>query len=114
MMLTRGLRRPRVGARADSGDPIVSNTSGINDSTEVVMKKMVEATIDVEDDMDMSLPEARDYCNYIEQYCDVVLVANKFSKEPSLGIPQLAMIVQCPDHFDKVNGDLNSGYFYIL
>ena len=41
-------------------------------------------------------------------------MANKFSKEPSLGIPQLAMIVECPDHSDKVNGDLNSDCFFIL
>ena len=56
----------------------------------------MQTRIDVDDDIVLEQPPAVEYSNVIEKICDEILKANKSSKEPSTGIPQLGIIVECP------------------
>ena len=100
------------GKDGDKGMAVTASTNGIQQSTEDVRKKLDKATMDADEDMDVSKP--REYCNAMENHCDAILMANKQSKDASVGIPLLAIIVQCPEHADKVDGKLNASCFHIL
>ena len=99
------------GKTVTDGEAVVVDNLGINKFTDKVVEKLDKASIEDAEDVVVEQPLAVEYENVIEKLCDVILKANKASKEPSTGIPQLVMIIECPEHSDKATGNFETGCF---